>query len=96
MRTTLTLEPEIAERLRQEAALGKSSFKRIVNDALARGLGLTPPVAPRPPYRVKPHVSAFLPGIDPGKLNQLADELEAVEFTKRRTPSQPDNHRPPP
>ncbi|MCW5556359.1 MAG: hypothetical protein KIT22_00695 [Verrucomicrobiae bacterium] len=61
MRTTLTLEPEIAERLRQEAALGKRSFKQIVNDALARGLGLTPPAAPRTPYRVTPHDSAFLP-----------------------------------
>ena len=85
MRTTLTLEPEIAECLQQEAALGKRSFKRIVNDALAQGLGLTPLNVPRPPYRVKPHISAFLPGIDPGKLNQLVDELDAVEFTKRHS-----------
>jgi hypothetical protein len=82
MRTTLTLEPEIAERLRQEAALGKRSFKRIVNEALARGLGLQAPPA-RKPYRVKPHASPFLAGIDPGKLNQLADELEAGEFAAR-------------
>lgn len=82
MRTTLTLEPRIAERLRQEARLGKRSFKQIVNEALALGLGLSE-VRPREPYRVKPHSSAFLPGVDPGKLNQLVDELQAAEFTSR-------------
>ena len=39
MRTTLTIEPEIAERLRQELALGKRPLKTIVNAALKRGLG---------------------------------------------------------
>jgi hypothetical protein len=85
MRTTLTLEPQIAECLRQEAKRGNRSFKQIVNDALALGLGLKPPCPPREPYRLKPHASEFLPGIDPGKLNQLADELEAIEFTARHT-----------
>lgn len=82
MRTTLTLIPEVAERLQQEAALGKQSYKQIVNEALARGLGLRAP-APRKPYQVKAHSSAFLPGVDPGKLNQLVDELEAAEFMTR-------------
>lgn len=79
MRTTLTLDPEIAERLRAEATLGKRSFKEIVNDALRRGLGIQQDAASAP-FQVNPHSSAFLPGIDPGKLNQLADELEAAEF----------------
>lgn len=83
MRTTLTLEPKIAERLQQEAALGQRSFKQIVNEALAQGLGLQPPPH-RKPYRVKPHASAFVPGTDAGKLNQLTDELAAEEFTARQ------------
>ena len=83
MRTTLTLEPKIAERLQQEAALGQRSFKQIVNEALAQGLGLQPPPH-REPYRVKPHVSDFVPGMDVGKLNQMVDELEAGEFTTRQ------------
>jgi len=45
LRTTLILEFEIAERLRQEAALKKRSFKRIVNDALAKGLYTGPTTA---------------------------------------------------
>jgi hypothetical protein len=79
MRTTLTIEPEVAERLRQELALGKRSLKAIVNDALKRGLGLDAPVRQQP-YRITPHSSRFLPGVDVGKLNRLADELEAGEF----------------
>jgi len=83
MRTTLTLEPDIVERLKQEAALGKQSFKALVNNALRRGLGLQPPKRSKP-YRITPHSSAFLPGVDPTKLNQLADDFEAVAFLRRQ------------
>lgn len=38
MRTTLTLDPDVAVRLRKEAAKGERTFKQIVNDALRRGL----------------------------------------------------------
>jgi len=84
MRTTLTLEPDIAERLRAEATLGKQSFKQIVNAALRRGLGLEE-AALLPPFRVLPHSAAFLPGVDSGKLNQLVDELEAAAFLQQHT-----------
>ena len=85
MRTTLTIDPEIAERLKQEAALGKRPFKVIVNDALRKGLGMEPPKrAPR--FRVKPHSSRLLPGIDPAKLNQLIDKLEVDAFIAKHTP----------
>ena len=83
MRTTLTIDPEIAERLRQEVALGKRPLKAIVNEALKRGLGLEAP-AQQQPYRVTPHSSRFLPGVDVGKLNRLADELEVGEFHLHR------------
>jgi hypothetical protein len=84
MRTTLTIDPEIADRLRQEAAMGKRPLKVIVNEALRKGLGLTSAKRSKP-YRVRPHSSAFVAGIDPGKLNQLADELEAGEFRAKHS-----------
>jgi len=83
MRTTLTIEPEVAERLRQELALGQRPLKIIVNEALKRGLGLEAPIR-RQPYRITPHSSRFVPGVDIGKLNQLADELEVGEFHRPR------------
>lgn len=79
MRTTLTLDDAVAERLREEAALGRRSFKEIVNEALRRGLNLEHP-EPRIPFRVEPHVSAFRTGIDPARLNQLVDALEVDAF----------------
>ncbi|MBY0495981.1 MAG: ribbon-helix-helix domain-containing protein [Cyanobacteria bacterium] len=38
MRTTLTLDPDVAARINKEAAKGDRTFKEIVNDALRRGL----------------------------------------------------------
>jgi len=84
MRTTLTLDPEIAERLKQEAALGKRSFKAIVNDALRKGLQLEEPERTEP-FRVAPHSSRLLPGVDPARLNQLVDALEVEAFAAKHT-----------
>jgi hypothetical protein len=82
MRTTLTLDPDIAQLLRQELAAGKKSFKEVVNDRLRLGFGLKKEKN-RPPFRVKAHSSAFLPGIDQTKLNQLVDELAVDEFIRK-------------
>lgn len=85
MRTTLTLDPDIADRLKQEAALGKRSFKVIVNDALRTGLAMEAPRRTQR-FRVKPHSSQLLPGIDPTRLNQLLDELEVDGFMAKQVP----------
>ena len=82
MRTTLSLEPDVAQRLRQELASGKKSFKEVVNERLRLGFGLKKS-RKRPPFRVKPHSSAYQPGIDPTKFNQLVDELQVEEFIRK-------------
>ena len=75
MRTTLTIDPDVAERLRQETANGKQSLKQVVNESLRIGLGLKRNPARRP-FKVKAHHSPYRPGIDRAKLNQIADEME--------------------
>ena len=75
MRTTLTIEADVYRRLREAARSGKTSFKKLVNDALRIGLGLERPR--RTPFRVVPFRGGLRTGIDPDKLNQLNDELEA-------------------
>ena len=79
MRTTLTLDDDLADALKQRAKLLDVPFKQVVNDALRRGLA---PEAPedRPVFRVRPFRGGFLPGIDPLKLNQLNDQLEVEDF----------------
>ena len=82
VRTTLTLDDDVADSLRERARLLNMPFKRVVNDALRRGM--SPAVAEdRPVFRVAPLHGGFRPGVDPLKLNQLSDELETQDFTGR-------------
>jgi len=76
MRTTLTLEPDVAARLNSEVARTDRALKAVVNDALRRGLQMPSKSARRTAYTVKPLRLAFRPGVDTDKLNELADELE--------------------
>lgn len=85
MRTTITLEPDVAERIRQASLSGKRSQKAIINEALRRGLGVEKSNKPGKPFRVRPIRSAFRAGVDNGKLNQLVDELEAEGYVAEET-----------
>ena len=84
MRTTLTLDTEVAEKLRAEAALGKRTFKEIVNQALKRGLGIEK-AEPEEPFEVITFASAFQPGIDPRKLQQFLDDEEAESYLRKQS-----------
>lgn len=80
MRTTLTLDDDVADSLKEQARLLNMPFKRIVNDALRRGM--SPRVQEdRPVFRVTPLSGGFRPGVDLLKLDQLNDELETKLFT---------------
>lgn len=81
MRTTLTLDDDLADSLKEQARLQNKPFKRVVNDALRRGMSPGTEEAPQPRYRVVPNRSGLAPGVDPMKLNQLNDQLETEEFT---------------
>jgi hypothetical protein len=83
MRTTLSIDPDVAERLRQELATGRRSFKEIVNDCLRVGFALKSE-KPKSKFRIQPHSSRYMPGVDRFKLNQLVDELDAENFIAGR------------
>lgn len=75
MRTTLTLDPDVARMLEEEAHRRRRPFKEIVNDAIRRGLA--PSRGRRTgTYRVKVHHSRLRAGFDRAAFNKLADELE--------------------
>jgi hypothetical protein len=83
MRTTLTLDPDVALRLQQRLEESKaSSMKDVVNEALRVGLSQPPPKS-NAPYRVQPFSLGLKPGIDPDKLNQVLDEMEAEQALER-------------
>jgi predicted transcriptional regulator len=74
MRTTLTLDDDVAVLLQEAAHRTRSSIKQIVNTALRAAL--SPPAAQRPPYREHVHHAELAPGLDLAGFNKLADELE--------------------
>jgi hypothetical protein len=46
------------------------------------GLGITEKPALPPRFRIGALVDGLQPGIDPDKMTELADELEATEFAR--------------
>ncbi len=84
MRTTLTLDDDLASRLKQLAEARRQPFRRVVNEIVRRGLSTTMYGKRKPqPFRVVPFHSAFRTGVDPTKLNQLSDELDVRRFIER-------------
>lgn len=83
MRTTLTLDDDVAATLREQAQRRNVPLKLVVNDALRRGLSPSNE-EPALPFRVDPLPGGFAPGVDPLRLNQLNDELELREFARLR------------
>ncbi len=80
MRTTLTLDDDLGERLLELSRETKQPFKAVLNQALRRGLG---EASPRSAFRVKPHSGGLLPGIDERRLNELIWELDEDVFAAK-------------
>lgn len=74
MRTTLTLDSDVARLIEDAVHRERRPMKHVVNDALRRALAPAP--ERREPYRLTPHESAVRPGQDLAGFNRLADELE--------------------
>ncbi len=81
MRTTLTLDPDVARLLEEEAHRLRSPRKKIANDALRKGLAGARSRRAVRRYRVAPHRARLRPGIDRRSMNRLADEMEDADTT---------------
>ncbi len=90
VRTTLTLDDDVADKLRDLAHRRRIPFREAVNSVLRRGLAAQDDRTERArPFRVEVFRSRFRPGVDPLKLNQLGDELEARRFAETKAPRRP-------
>jgi hypothetical protein len=84
MRTTLTLDDDVAAKLKELARRKRLPFKEAVNTILRRGLVASEPRRARTQrFRVEVFKSPFRAGVDPLRLNQLSDDLEAEEAVTR-------------
>jgi hypothetical protein len=78
MRTTVTLDDDVANELKKRAKRSEKSFKQELNDSLRLAFSLSRSSTVRQKrFRVRPHRSAFRTGVDIMKLNQLVDQLDA-------------------
>ena len=82
MRTTLTLDDDLARLIRERALQLGISFKEMANRAIRAGLGEQARLPAGSVPKTIPHSFGFKPGIDLDKLNQLADELEVEELSR--------------
>ncbi len=83
MRTTLTLDDDLAQELHEASRKSGESFKSVVNSALRRGLRIVDkPASPLPRFEVKASDRGFQPGIDVFRLNQLNDDQEIEDFRR--------------
>lgn len=81
MRTTLTLDPDVAAKARRGAAKLKRPFKQIINEALRAGLDqvLQPP-APKP-YRTDPRPLGLRQGFSYDDIAELLARSEGEDHT---------------
>ena len=84
MRSTLTLDDDIAAELKRLAAASGKPFKRVVNETLQVGLRGPKELPHTKPFRLEP-VSLGGPchGIDLAKALRLADNLEDQEIAAK-------------
>jgi hypothetical protein len=81
MRTTVTLEPDLAARLQQLAREREVSFKAVLNDAVRAGLeGGSPPSRA---FRVRARPLGVRADVDLAKALSLAAEMEDAEILRK-------------
>ena len=83
MRTTLTIDEDIAVRIRDLRRRSGQSLKQVINRLLREGLRSSPRTPDAKPYRTTPHRLGLRPGFDAAGFNQLVDELETEERRSR-------------
>ena len=81
MRTTVTLDPDVAAKLKQEARDRGVSFKEALNSSVRRGLGGGS--AASRPYRVPKRRLGARPGVDLDRALTLAASIEDAEVARK-------------
>ena len=90
MRTTLTLDDDVARQLRERVKHSGDSFKEVVNTTLRKGLRRgAKPAAQLPRFEVKAKACGLRAGVDILRLNQLNDELEIEDFQQELRSADP-------
>ena len=77
MRTTLTLDEDVAAKLQALARRSGRTFREVVNDTLRRGLARPPATAAREPFRAAVRdLGRLKPGLSLDNIGELIEQIE--------------------
>ena len=82
MRTTVTLDPDVAAKLKEETRKRGISFKEALNSSVRRGLESSERTHGKP-YKVRTAKLGAQPGVNLDKALRLAGELEDEEILRK-------------
>ena len=81
MRTALTIDDDVAEKLNEELKRTGGSFKQLVNDTLRTGLNLRRQLQKPRKFKVRARDLGFKSGLNYGNTGELLEQIE--EATSR-------------
>lgn len=84
MRTTVTLDPDVARLLSEHARQTHKSFKETLNAAVRFGLGRVTDSSEDREFTIVAHPMQIKAGVDAGRLNSLLDDLDADVFIEKK------------
>ena len=79
MRTTLTLDEDVAQRTKSLAAKLKKPFKIVLNEALRKGLDQIEKPQKRRNYRTIPHEMGLREGLSIDNIQELLTQVEGED-----------------
>ena len=82
VRTTLSIDDDIAQSVEDLRARKNLSLRQAIDQLLRAGLQAIKKAPGARPYTGPVFDSDLQPGIDPNRMNQLADELEIEELAR--------------
>ena len=82
MRTTLTIDDDIAHKLKSVAARQQKSFKEVVNQALKKGLSTSSKQSSTQRIKLKTQSLTYHKGVDEVRIKDLLDEIDLGDQTK--------------
>jgi Ribbon-helix-helix protein, copG family len=79
VRTTLTLDDDVAARIRSEARKSGKSFQQVVNEALREAF-IARAMKELPPFTVKARPLGLRPGLSYDCVSKLLEEAEGPDY----------------
>jgi hypothetical protein len=76
VRTTLTLDDDLADRVKKEMGRTGKSFKETVNELIRRGLAARKTQQPSQRFEIRARPLGHRPGLNYDKVSELIEQIE--------------------